>query len=290
VLKFWASAGVDGFRCDVAAFVPLPFWVTARREVDKINPNILWIAESYLLQFMEQSIRESVMQGLPFVTVNELHQVFDITYDYETYTAWRSVVTGQLDVKTYLELLRVQATSLPSRATKLRFVENHDKTRIMQLARSRNEGIAWTAFAAFNSGAFLMYGGQESEAKILPSLFELDKIEWGSYALQQLLTKLIEIKHSISPKSLLTFLQHSPAIVACWESPHDKKGALAIFNVNSASGSMQIPLRDGEYTNAVTNEKEEIKGGVVNLPEAFTILWYKIGDVMPVKPFPSLIL
>ncbi|MDR0474870.1 MAG: hypothetical protein LBH43_14495 [Treponema sp.] len=44
-LKFWAKT-VDGFRCDVASFIPLNFWLQARKEAASVNPNCLWLSES----------------------------------------------------------------------------------------------------------------------------------------------------------------------------------------------------------------------------------------------------
>ncbi len=41
----WAKI-VDGFRCDVASFVPLEFWKMARREVAKIKTDFVWLAET----------------------------------------------------------------------------------------------------------------------------------------------------------------------------------------------------------------------------------------------------
>ncbi len=41
VLIFWAKQGVDGFRCDVAGFVPIDFWKTAKRVLAEVNSNII---------------------------------------------------------------------------------------------------------------------------------------------------------------------------------------------------------------------------------------------------------
>lgn len=41
----WAKI-VDGFRCDVASFVPVEFWKQAREAVAKVNPDCIWLAES----------------------------------------------------------------------------------------------------------------------------------------------------------------------------------------------------------------------------------------------------
>ena len=45
-LEQWAGLGVDGFRCDVASIIPLEFWLQARAAVARINPSMIWLAES----------------------------------------------------------------------------------------------------------------------------------------------------------------------------------------------------------------------------------------------------
>lgn len=47
ILLYWASMGIDGFRCDMAGMVPVPFWKFAISEVRKKFPNLLFIAEIY---------------------------------------------------------------------------------------------------------------------------------------------------------------------------------------------------------------------------------------------------
>ncbi|MBD5367099.1 MAG: alpha-amylase [Bacteroides sp.] len=47
ILKYWASKGVDAFRCDMAHMVPVEFWAWAIPQVKAINPGIEFIAELY---------------------------------------------------------------------------------------------------------------------------------------------------------------------------------------------------------------------------------------------------
>ena len=44
-LKYWARI-VDGFRCDVASFIPVEFWLKARSEIAEFKPDFIWLAES----------------------------------------------------------------------------------------------------------------------------------------------------------------------------------------------------------------------------------------------------
>ena len=46
-LVHWVrDAGVDGFRCDVAAGVPLTFWTEAREALDRVNPRAILVRRS----------------------------------------------------------------------------------------------------------------------------------------------------------------------------------------------------------------------------------------------------
>lgn len=47
ILLFWASKGIDGFRCDMAEMVPVEFWEWAIPQVKEAHPEILFIAEVY---------------------------------------------------------------------------------------------------------------------------------------------------------------------------------------------------------------------------------------------------
>ena len=47
ILLFWASKGVDGFRCDMAEMVPVEFWGWAIPQVKEQHPDIIFIAEVY---------------------------------------------------------------------------------------------------------------------------------------------------------------------------------------------------------------------------------------------------
>ncbi len=47
ILRFWASKGVDGFRCDMVFMVPLEFWHWAIEQVKKDYPEVIFIGEIY---------------------------------------------------------------------------------------------------------------------------------------------------------------------------------------------------------------------------------------------------
>ena len=47
ILRFWASKGVDAFRCDMVFMVPLEFWQWAIPNVKDRFPHVKFIAEIY---------------------------------------------------------------------------------------------------------------------------------------------------------------------------------------------------------------------------------------------------
>src|SRR5690606_18080771 len=132
--------------------------------------------------------------GLSGLSDSEVYAAFDLTYDYDIWPIFQQAVRGVVPVKRYLEALRFQDAIYPQNFVKMRCVENHDQLRILKLAPSRSQALAWTAFAAFNRGAFLVYAGQESAATHTPSLFDIDKVEWGAYEFQTFLTRLAGLK------------------------------------------------------------------------------------------------
>ena len=278
-LEQWASLGVDGFRCDVASIVPLDFWLQARAAVARINPHTIWLAESVEARWVAQ--RRS--QGLQVSSDSQLYQAFDITYDYDIFDAWKNVQAGQLDPQFYLDLLRFQDCIYPENYVKMRFVENHDNERVMALAANLEQGLAWTAFQAFNKGAWLIYAGQESAAGRLPSLFEKEPVQWGDYALTDFHRRLAAVKKDPAvAQGELIWSQKEPAILGIWYAP---VGSLAgIFNFDGNSGEMETGLPDGIYPELLFGGSISIQNGRVFLPESAAIF-----NCQPLQPLAALL-
>ena len=273
----WVKLGVDGFRCDVASLVPMEFWNKARAEVAKVKPGAIWLAESLHAGF----IGARRAKGLSGFSDGELYQAFDLTYDYDIWPIWQLAVQGKVPVRRYIEMLRFQDCIYPERFIKMRCVENHDQARIMRLAPSRSQGVAWTAFEAFNKGPFLIYAGQESGTKHTPSLFEIDKVDWGDYALQPLLARLAKLKKDPAQmEGRFVVIQADPAIQAVWEYP--KKNLYGIFNTSGKSGYIMVSLPDGTYRDILNDDQVVVRGGKLSLPETAAII--RFADSISIHP------
>ena len=280
-LQEWVQFGVDGFRCDVASRVPQDFWVQARRAVAQVKPAVIWLAES----IHAASVAYRRANGLFAISDSELYSAFDLTYDYDIWPIWQVAAVGKVPVSRYLEMLRFQDAIYPANFIKLRYVENHDQARVMAIAPSRAQALAWTAFQAFNKGAFLLYGGQDSAAVHTPSLFDVDKIAWGSYELQPFLTLLARLKKDpaqIAGRFALV-VAAEPAIQATWYLPgHSLYG---VFNVSAARGDLAVRLSDGTYTDVLSGATVRVQGGRMPVPESAAILRY--GGEINLEPFYS---
>jgi glycosidase len=276
-LQGWVAKGVDGFRCDVASLVPLDFWVNARSEVAKIRPGIIWLAESVHSSFV--GLRRA--NGLSGLSDSELYAAFDLTYDYDIWPIWQLAVQGKLPVRRYVEMLRYQDCIYPKNYVKLRCVENHDQARIMRLAPSRLQAMAWTAFQAFNKGAFLIYAGQESGTKHFSSHFDIDKIDWSDYSLQPFLTRLAKLKKDPAQvEGNFVVVQADPAIQAVWE--HSAKSLYGIFNTSGKTGYILVSLPDGTYRDILNDGQVTVRSGKMLLPETAAIV--RFNNTMLLRP------
>jgi hypothetical protein len=279
-LQGWAKLGVDGFRCDVASLAPQDFWVQARRDVAKVKPGVIWLAESVHAGFV--GYRRAM--GLTAISDSELYRAFDLTYDYDIWPIWQTVAVGKVPVFRFLEMLRYQDAIYPANFVKMRYVENHDQARIMAIAPTRGQALAWTAFQAFNKGAFLIYGGQESAAVHTPSLFDRDPIAWGDYELQPFLTLLADLKKDPAQVAgRFVLVDAEPAIQATWYLPgHSLYG---VFNTGATGGEVQVRVPDGSHTDLLSAAAIYVQGGRMPIPDTAAILRYN-GEI-DLDPFYS---
>ncbi len=161
MLKFWVrDFDLDGFRCDVAGFVPTDFWETARAEVDKVKADTLWLAEW-----------ESP----------DLHpKAFNLDYSWAMHAMLDKVLHGEQPAYEIRKLWEDQVTKFPKGTLKMRFSDNHDERRA--IARFGEKGaLAAQALVFTLDGVPLVYNGMEAGDTTesgAPALFEKRPIFW----------------------------------------------------------------------------------------------------------------
>ncbi|WP_026477530.1 alpha-amylase family glycosyl hydrolase [Alkaliphilus transvaalensis] len=270
-LKYWVSLGVDGFRCDVASLVPIDFWLMAREEVAKIKEDVLWLSETVEPHFVSDVRRE----GYYAASDSESYQAFDITYDYDGFLYFKNYLEGRNTLEDYLEKIRQQEYIYPNNYAKLRFIENHDQSRIKTLIPNGDLLKIWTAFMYFQKGPVLLYAGQEAQEIHRPSLFDLDPISWDN--LNDDFVDYLKNLYKIKQKTIFANgyyhihrIDKKGVIYATYEI--NNKILAGIFNVENKAGTIKVELPDGNYTNLVDGSPIMIEKGEIVLKNSAIIL------------------
>jgi glycosidase len=163
-MQYWLREyNLDGFRVDVAGFVPYDFWREAVPALRASVPRrILLLAEWGDL---------------------EMHRVgYDLTYGWDGYSRLKAVWRGD-SAATFVRQALMEADSMPSGGMRLRFTTNHDETSwdkppVTLFGGSAGARAAFVAMALL-PGRPLMYNGQEVESPQVLNLFEHQPVVWG---------------------------------------------------------------------------------------------------------------
>ena len=146
ILLFWASKGVDAFRCDMAEMVPTAFWAWATDKVKCRYPEIKFIGEVYD----------------PGQYRNYISAGFDYLYDkVGMYDCVRDVICGRRKAS---DITWQWQVTDDIRSHMLYFLENHDEQRIASdfFAASGAKGVPGLIVSVLmRQNPFMLYAGQE---------------------------------------------------------------------------------------------------------------------------------
>ena len=255
----WAKI-VDGFRCDVASFVPLAFWKKARKAVAQVRPDCIWLAETVHLSFGNYARRN----GFCASRDTEAFEAFDIEYQYDVWEAFERWLRGEGTLREWLELLNVQEALYPENYNKLRFLENHDQPRICASVPSESDRDNYTALLYFLKGTTLLYAGQEFSCTHTPSLFEREVFPRDGRDISPLLRRLAEIKHTRLDADDAFFARADDEhAVAVLERSGSRGRKIGIFSLRSQRAPVSVDVPDGGYVNLVDGKAFLVKNGQV---------------------------
>ena len=256
----WARI-VDGFRCDVASFVPLKFWERARAEVAKVNPDCVWLAETVHLGFGCLARRS----GIPSTLDYDAYAAFDLEYEYDIREVFDKYLRGEIALSHYLDMLNFQEAIYPANYNKLRFLENHDQPRIASFVRDERALVNYTAMLYFLKGTTLLYAGQEFENDHLPSLFDIDPIDRRTGRdLSGLLRRLYAVKQQFGSADWFFADADDVNDLALLQRGSAGKRFVGVFSLKAKAADVRVDAADGVYENLIDRSAVTVKNGILS--------------------------
>lgn len=250
-LKYWVrETDIDGFRCDVAGFVPIDFWENAREELDQIKP-VFMLAEW-----------ES----------RDLHQrAFDMSYSWSLWQKMKEVTVEGKGLDGLLEYLAHDVSTFPKEAYRMTFTDNHDKNSWEgnQFANFGKGIETAMVMASMVNGMPLIYSGQEAGLDRSLSFFEKDTIEWKQHPFATIYKILFELKHrnhalwngAFGGEMVRIVNDRMHQVISFLrEKEGDKVIAILNFSDQPATVQLSSGFHAGNYTELFSKQEYQLTG------------------------------
>ncbi len=231
-MLYWVrDIGIDGFRCDVAGFVPLDFWEELRRQLDEVKP-------TFLLAEWEQ---------------RDMHaRAFNATYAWTWKDAARDIAQGRSDANRMTGYMQNHLSSWPDGAMRMLYTENHDQNA-WEGTPSEFYGEALPAFMTLQflmDGIPLIHNGQEAGNERRLAFFEKDPIAWRHHPNRDFIRQLVDLK-SRNPAlwnghwggRLVPVVNSDPARVVSFARQKEGNEVIAVLNLSPEA--TEVMLTDG---------------------------------------------
>lgn len=177
-LCYWVETfDIDGFRCDVAGYVPNDFWQQAVRKLNTIKPVFM------LAEWENRDLHENA---------------FNMTYAWSWNETLHELAHGRCSLDRLRKYYSWNERSWPHSAYRMTFVSNHDKNAWDGTHREQfGDALeACIALSVVGEGMPLIHNGQEAGETKRLAFFERDPIDWQEHEIGTLYRKLIALKKS----------------------------------------------------------------------------------------------
>ena len=254
-MKFWVeNSNIDGYRCDVADWVPIDFWNQCRKELDKIK-DVFMLAEA---------------------ENPELHKdAFDMTYGWHLHFVMNEIANGNKNSLDILDYLNNKSKDFPNDAYRLHFTSNHDENswKGSTIERLGNSLKTFAALTVTLEGMPLIYNGQEANLSKRLKFFEKDSIDWKNYELSEFYKNLFTMKKNNQALwngkyggNIELISNENDSINLCFIRQKEKNKVVSFYNLSNDSTVCNVESKnlngiyyDYETKKEVTfNDKEKI--------------------------------
>ncbi len=242
-MRFWVKeCDIDGFRCDLAFWVELPFWKQARKELDAVKP-LFWLGEFDELDNPEYG------------------EAFDASYTWTWMHKTEDFYKKHLATDSLYTVLK-KYDDLGDSTMRAWFTTNHDENSWNGTEYEKYGEMAKTlaVFSITWNGIPLLYSGQELPNKKRIKFFDKDTILWtGNNELQDFYKTLLDL-HSNHPAlrsgdpAVQTFRIKTtdPKNVFAYLRKKDNKEVLVVLNL-SAQKDLHFDITDEKLTGIFKN-------------------------------------
>ncbi|HQS69083.1 MAG: alpha-amlyase [Novosphingobium sp. 28-62-57] len=241
-MEFWVrEVGIDGYRADVAGYVPLDFWETERKRLEAIRP-----------VFMLAEWKSSELT----------RRAFDAVYSWDWHVMIKQIAKGQADATTLYGYYAENESAWPAEAMRLTYIENHD-SNAWEGTTAENFGPALPAFVALSftgEGLSMIHNGQEVCNERRLAFFEKDRIDWSKAndcAMGSLLQSLIAFRKANPVLAngqwgarMVKVENDKPQQLFSWVRRDDRNKVLGLFNLSAkpVTAKLADALPAGTYT------------------------------------------
>ncbi|WP_016956046.1 alpha-amylase family glycosyl hydrolase [Catenovulum agarivorans] len=242
-MKYWVEeVGVDGYRCDVAGFVPIDFWNQLRKELDEIKP-VFMLAEW-----------ES----------RDLHaQAFDATYAWSWWEHMHNIAHGKTNVNSLFIYYSWNESAFPKEAMRMTMVSNHDKNawEATQFEAFGEALEASIVLSVVGEGMPMIYNGQEAGNPRRLAFFEKDPIDWQPHPIGDLYKKLFKLKKQNTAlwnaqwgATMVHVPNNHPTEVLSFVRQNQQDKVFAVFNFSGSAKTVKFSekLYHGQYIDFTT--------------------------------------
>lgn len=234
MLEFWmTNFGVDGFRCDVSPSVPFDFWESARADLEKINPQVVILADAGAKPEL-------------------LAKAFDVDSSWGLNSALDWVIKSEQPISYLIDSWKFTDQQFPKGALHLRFTDNHELPRAV--ARYGLDGaLAGQVLMLTLDGVPLFYNGMEvgdATESADPALFEKMPVFWqpgGRPPLREIYRDLIKLRkqHAAFYNGEVDWLQNTATDqVLSFTRKDDKDEFLILINLSNRRAAGSVDLTD----------------------------------------------
>lgn len=268
-MKFWITeCDIDGYRCDLAFWVELDFWLEARTELEKTK-TLFWLAENDPLEHPEY------------------FKAFDAAYTWAWMHKTEDFYKKHLDIKTLDSVLIQYNTAVKNNGINLWFTTNHDENSWNGTEYEKYGDMA-KALAVFSytwDGIPLVYSGQELPNKKRLQFFEKDAIEWnGKYELHDFYKTLNMLRKNNSAlratdHNVVTSRLHTTADekVFAYLRKNGNDEVLVLLNLSSNVVKFDVEnnMVTGKYVNVFAKTNNDFSNNELFIMQPWEYLVYE---------------